>query len=109
MELDFSYCMTVHKSQGSEWRKVYFIAHECHKNLSRELLYTGMTRAREELVVFYSKGMSTGSNLDNSSLARAINRQEIVGKTWKEKAAVYKLKLNNGDADAPMLMDQWQD
>lgn len=103
-DMEFSYAMTVHKSQGSEWRKVYFILHACHKNVTRELLYTGMTRAREELVVFYSKGHSVGTNLDNSSLAKAINRQEIAGKTWQEKAAVYRAKLNNGDIDKPIDM-----
>lgn len=103
-DMEFSYAMTVHKSQGSEWRKVYFIMHACHRNVTRELLYTGMTRAREECVIFYSKGHSIGTNLDNSSLAKAINRQEIVGKTWQEKAAVYKAKLNNGDLDAAIDM-----
>lgn len=106
-ELEFSYALTIHKSQGSEWRKVYLIAHACHRNLSREMLYTGMTRAREELVVLYSKGMSSGNSLAASSLARAIERQEIPGKTWKEKAQAYKMKLTNGDADAVIDMDDF--
>ena len=105
LELEFSYAMTVHKSQGSEWRKVYFIVHGCHKNVSRELLYTGMTRAREECVVLYSKGHSVGMDLSNSSICKAIHRQEITGKTWQEKAAVYRMKLNNGNADIPLDMD----
>jgi superfamily I DNA/RNA helicase len=105
MELEFSYAMTVHKSQGSEWRKVYFIMHDCHKNVTRELLYTGMTRAREELVLLYSKGQGIGSDLSRSSIAKAINRQEIVGRTWQEKAQVYKMKLNNGNADIAVDMD----
>lgn len=105
LELEFSYAMTVHKSQGSEWRKVYFIMHDCHKNVTRELLYTGMTRAREELVLLYSKGAGLGSDLSRSSIAKAINRQEIVGRTWQEKAQVYKMKLNNGNADIAVDMD----
>lgn len=106
-ELEFSYALTIHKSQGSEWRKVYLVAHACHRNLSREMLYTGMTRAREELVVLYSKGLSSGNSLSASSLARAIGRQEIPGKTWKEKALVYKAKLSNGDLDAEIDMDDF--
>lgn len=105
LEIEFSYALTIHQSQGSEWKKVYLIMHASHKNVTREMLYTGMTRAREELVVFYSKGYAVGADLSNSSLAKAIERQEIVGKTWQEKALVYKMSLNNGNGDLPVDMD----
>lgn len=46
------YALSVHKSQGSEWRRVFLLFHKNHSMmLSRELLYTAMTRAREELVI----------------------------------------------------------
>lgn len=46
------YALSVHKSQGSEWRRVFLLFHKNHAMmLSRELLYTAMTRAREELVI----------------------------------------------------------
>jgi ATP-dependent exoDNAse (exonuclease V) alpha subunit len=49
-ELLFAYCITVHKSQGSEWRRVFLITHQTHaKMCSRELMYTAMTRAKQEL------------------------------------------------------------
>jgi hypothetical protein len=105
LEIEFSYALTIHQSQGSEWKKVYLIMHASHKNVTREMLYTGMTRAREELVVFYSKGYSVGTDISMSSLAKAIDRQEIVGKTWQEKALVYKMSLNNGNGDLPVDMD----
>jgi ATP-dependent exoDNAse (exonuclease V) alpha subunit len=59
-----------------------------HKNLSREMIYTGMTRAKEELVVFYSS--CTGNH--TNTVARAVARQEIKGATWREKAASYAVK-----------------
>lgn len=51
------YAMTVHKSQGSEFPHVYLclsetIASEASKGTSRELLYTGLTRARDKFVLF---------------------------------------------------------
>jgi exodeoxyribonuclease V alpha subunit len=47
-----SYAITVHKSQGSEFREVLLLLpHEDVPILSRELLYTGMTRARERLLL----------------------------------------------------------
>ena len=83
-ELSFAYALTVHKSQGSEWRKVFFAATAHHvSQLNRELVYTAMTRAREELHVYYSPS-DTASGVSNT-IAKAILRPSIAGKNWKEK------------------------
>ena len=45
--------MTVHKSQGSEFDIVHLILPDRESMLlSRELLYTGITRARKEVVIW---------------------------------------------------------
>ncbi len=45
--------LTVHKSQGSEFSKVHLLLPRVfHPFLTRELLYTAVTRARESLVVW---------------------------------------------------------
>ena len=45
--------MTLHKSQGSEFDHVLItLPPGGHPLLSRELLYTGVTRAREQVTVF---------------------------------------------------------
>jgi exodeoxyribonuclease V alpha subunit len=47
-----SYAITVHKSQGSEFDRVLLLLpQEDAPILTRELLYTGMTRAKRELVL----------------------------------------------------------
>jgi len=47
------YAMTVHKSQGSEFRHVTLVLPpEDSPVLSRELVYTGITRARESVTLF---------------------------------------------------------
>ncbi len=47
-----AYAMTVHKSQGSEFESVWLLLPaEDNPVLSRELIYTGITRARERLTV----------------------------------------------------------
>ena len=52
MELEPAYAMTVHKSQGSEYRAVVLSAWNASPYLlSRSILYTAITRARELLVV----------------------------------------------------------
>jgi exodeoxyribonuclease V alpha subunit len=47
-----SFAITVHKSQGSEYRAVVlFLPKGCSKFCTRNLLYTGMSRARERITV----------------------------------------------------------
>lgn len=46
------FAMTVHKSQGSEFDEVVLVLPpQPHPLVTRELLYTGLTRARERLVI----------------------------------------------------------
>ena len=51
-ELELAYAMTVHKSQGSEYRAVVLAAWNSSPYLlSRSILYTAITRARELLII----------------------------------------------------------
>ncbi|TDT37769.1 DNA helicase/exodeoxyribonuclease V alpha subunit [Halospina denitrificans] len=46
------YAMTIHKTQGSEFERVALILPEqSHNVVSRELLYTGLTRARSQAMI----------------------------------------------------------
>lgn len=79
-----SYALTVHKSQGSEWRKVFVCLHQSHNAmLQRELLYTAVTRAREELYII----------CEPESLTKGIVSQVVKGDTLEEKAEYFKGKL----------------
>jgi ATP-dependent exoDNAse (exonuclease V) alpha subunit len=49
--LELAYALTVHKSQGSEFKKVFVVVPKNCRLLSRELIYTGLTRSREQLVL----------------------------------------------------------
>ncbi len=51
-ELELAYAMTVHKSQGSEYRAVILSAWNASTYLlSRSILYTAITRARQLLII----------------------------------------------------------
>lgn len=79
----FAYALTVHKAQGAEWRRVFIILHDSHSVMfSRELLYTAVTRAREELVIICGQ----------DALERSINKQMIRGNSLAEKAEIFKGK-----------------
>lgn len=47
-----AFALTVHKAQGSEFDRVLFVTGPESAVLTRELLYTGVTRARERLDVY---------------------------------------------------------
>lgn len=49
--LELAYALTVHKAQGSEFKKVFVILPRASRLLSRELLYTALTRSREQMVL----------------------------------------------------------
>ena len=81
------YCLTVHKSQGSEWRKVFLLLHQSHATMiSRELLYTAVTRAREELYVI----------CEPETFTKGIASQRVKGNTLAEKAEYFKGKIDDG-------------
>ena len=51
--ITLAYCMTVHKSQGSEYQTVIMIISKAHPSmLKRNLVYTGVTRAKENVCIF---------------------------------------------------------
>lgn len=79
------YVLTVHKAQGSEWRKVFVILHKDFAvSLYRELLYTAATRARTKVTLIAMRDV----------IERSIKNQRIKGNTLKDK-----LEYFNSGAD----------
>ena len=68
-EHETAYAMTVHKSQGSEFETVLFIfPNQDYPVLTRELLYTGMTRARKHISIWGTEKIIEGA------ISRRIDR-----------------------------------
>ncbi len=79
------YAITVHKAQGSEYDKVFLLLHQSHATMiSRELIYTAMTRAAKHLYII----------CEPNSLEKAVRSQRIKGDTLAEKAEFFKGKLD---------------
>lgn len=84
------YALTVHKAQGSEFRKVFLCLHQSHATMiQRELLYTAVTRAREELYII----------CEPESFENGIKSQRVKGDTIEEKASYFKGRLERMDAE----------
>ena len=54
LHIDYGYCLTVHKSQGSQWHSVGFVSCPVFRRMKdrRRLAYTAVTRASEVLRIF---------------------------------------------------------
>lgn len=86
------YCLTIHKSQGSEWQRVFLFLHDSHATMiSRELVYTAVTRSRHSLYIVCEGNTSGKMN----SLERAAQRLIIPGITLQEKIAYFADKANS--------------
>lgn len=56
LELKLGYSLSIHRTQGSEFPVVIMLLHDSHWSLlQRNLVYTGITRARETLILLSGK------------------------------------------------------
>ncbi|ROU08567.1 exodeoxyribonuclease V subunit alpha [Lysobacter enzymogenes] len=71
-----AFAMTVHKSQGSEFERVWLqLPRQDARHLSRELVYTGLTRARGEV------HLAASESVLRAALARHAAR--VSGLAWR--------------------------
>lgn len=83
--LYLAYAITCHKAQGSEYHNVIVVCHSGSNSLlSREWLYTAVTRARDTLYLVYNDFSMRG-------ITKALRRQVISGATIEEKAKNFSL------------------
>ena len=74
--------MTVHKAQGAEFARVaLLLPPEDNPLLSRELLYSAITRAKAELFLFADTGLL------HTIAARRLSRHSNLDKLLRAKAA----------------------
>lgn len=85
--LELAYALTVHKSQGSDFGVVFLVVPKT-RMLSRELLYTGLTRAKEKLVLLvegedastlydFTRPERSETARRNTNLFRAAVREDL--------------------------------
>jgi exodeoxyribonuclease V alpha subunit len=53
-KFEYAYAMSIHKSQGSEFDHVLLILPDGSESFGREVLYTGITRAKKQLDIWAS-------------------------------------------------------
>ena len=71
--LELAYALTIHKSQGSEFGTTFVVLPNPCRPLSRELLYTALTRQQRDVVLFHQgelRDLMKLSGADRSETAR---------------------------------------
>jgi len=72
-DLELAFALTIHKAQGSEFGKVILVLGEPGILLSKELLYTAITRQKQRLVILYNAEayrLRNYSSMEYSDIAR---------------------------------------
>ncbi len=72
-QLELAYALTVHKAQGSQFKTVILVMAEPCQIISREMLYTALTRQLNKIIILYNQepyhllNYSTDANSDIAS------------------------------------------
>ena len=72
--LELAYALTVHKAQGSEFGTVILVLNDPCLLLSKELLYTAITRQVNKLVILYNKDAISLRDYANSKYSEIAKR-----------------------------------
>ena len=98
-DLELAYALTVHKAQGSEFGKVILVLSEPCNLLSKEMLYTAITRQKDKLIILYNAeayNLRNYSSMEYSDIARRFTslfeKPEIVeyNKKFYEANLIHK-------------------
>ena len=72
-QLELAYALTVHKAQGSQFKTVILVMAEPCQIISREMLYTALTRQLGKIIILYNQEpyhLLNYSTDENSDIAR---------------------------------------
>lgn len=72
--LELAYALTIHKAQGSEFGRTFIIIPNPCRLLSRELLYTALTRQRDEVVLLHQGNLRDLLSLSLAEHSEAARR-----------------------------------
>lgn len=100
--LELGYAISVHKSQGSEFKRVYIVLPAMSlSSKMMELVYTGLTRANSHCTVFVEKSVETFINAmrPEQSALKTINsslfkfspvKDEFIEMDWYEAGKIHE-------------------
>ena len=84
--LELGYALTVHKAQGSDFNRVFLVIPRKAGTLSRELLYTALTRFKQKLILLLEG--------DTETLVRLRHQDE--SETHRRRTGLFAVDLSGG-------------
>jgi len=99
--LELAYALTVHKAQGSEFNIVFLIVPKSSLALTRELVYTALTRQKEKVVVLVQGSIADLQRLSAEEYSGTATRLTnlfgppspvAIGKKFLEEKLIHKTK-----------------
>ena len=85
-ELSLAYCISIHKSQGSEFHTVLLvIPNAAPMFLTRNLLYTAVTRAKEQVCIFGRRAMVSAMVANKSTKNRYTALRHIMKEYYEHE------------------------
>lgn len=97
--LQLAYAITIHKAQGSEFGKTFIVLPDPLPMLSRELLYTALTRQQEKVIILHQGDLSELKRYDSIAWSETARRQTNlfappavvrVGEAFLEEALIHR-------------------
>lgn len=73
--LELAYALTVHKAQGSEFGTVILLVPENHPIMSRELIYTALTRHKDRMIIMHQGARSALRSLADPFYSETARRR----------------------------------
>jgi len=100
-DVELAYALTVHKAQGSDFDVVFLIVPQSATTLSREMIYTGLTRFRTRLVLMVEKDLTpllalrnpaaSDTNRRNTQMFKLALRPDAAG-TWRPEGLIHRTR-----------------
>jgi hypothetical protein len=72
--LELAYALTVHKAQGSEFETVFLILPRSQRMLTRELIYTAITRQKQKLIILHQGSATDLQRLSSERYSATATR-----------------------------------
>jgi hypothetical protein len=81
--LELAYALTVHKAQGSEFEVVFLVLPRSPQMLTRELLYTALTRQKQKVIVLHQGSATDLQRLSAERYSATATRlTNLFGPPW---------------------------
>lgn len=85
---EYAYCLSVHKSQGSEFDHVILVLPEGSEIFGREVFYTALTRARKSIEIFGSNSVISKTVKQKGSRLSGIEQRMVKDSHSFRKCAI---------------------